>query len=202
MCLTVVLIFQLGLAIQTSNQTETLQCKIDSLVVELQKQPDTVFIEKPVERPRQINQRRVKFDSTQTANTEHVLFIELLKDGVDSSMARIIIAIAKHESGSFNSGLTRRSNNLFGMTWPQLRPSTAIGHIVAIDHGNVRRFCTYSSLSSSIHDMVLYLKHWNYPLNIKTPEAMVSLMKHKGYFEASERLYLKAVKRHLNTLTI
>ena len=183
-------------------QITDLRSCVDSLQVALDKQPDTIFVERVVEIPRQVQKKHVKYDSAQTASIEHVLFVELLKDEVDSSMARIIVAIAKHESGNFNSGLTRRSNNLFGMTWPQLRPSTATGHIIAIDHGNVRRFCTYSSLSSSVNDMVLYLKHWGYPLNLNTPEEMVHVMKKKGYFEASEKSYLRGVKKHLSTLTI
>lgn len=146
--------------------------------------------------------KRIRLDSTQIAHIEHVIYHELLKEHVDSSMARILIAIAKHESNNFNSGLYQKNFNLFGMTYPPKRPTTAIGHTQFLDNGNVRRFCKFNSTASSVQDMVLYLKHRGYPLNIRSPENMVRLMKSKRYFEASETLYLRAVKRHLSQLSI
>ena len=159
----------------------------------------TKLLEKKTQK---IKVKRSKKDSAQVAHIENIIFHELIKEQVDSSMARIIVAIAKHESNSFNSGLFNSSNNLFGMTWPPRRPTLATGHTTFLDNGNVRRFCKFESVASATRDMVLYLKHWKYSLDIKSPEEMVRVMKSKRYFEANERVYLKAVKRHLEQLTI
>lgn len=171
------------------NRIQKLEAKVDSM-------------KRPIKHKPQGAPKRVKLDSTGTARIERIVFSELLSRGVDSTMAKIIVAIAKHESAGFNSKLYQTSYNLFGMTYPPKRPTTAVGHIQFLDNGNVRRFCKFNSTSSSAADMVLYLKHRGYPLNIKSPEEMVRLMKSKRYFEAPEKLYLKAVKRHLSLLTI
>lgn len=146
--------------------------------------------------------KKLPLDSAQVSHLEHVIYRELIKEGVDSSMARIVVAIAKHESNGFNSGLFRNTNNLFGMTYPPRRPTMAIGNKVFLDNGNVRRFCAFESVTAATQDMVMYLRHWKYPLDVRSPEEMVRIMKSKRYFEANEGVYLKAVKRHLSQLTI
>lgn len=145
---------------------------------------------------------KVKKDSVEVATLEHRVFNTLLEQGIDSTMARIWVAIAKHESNNFNSGLFNGTNNLFGMTYPPKRPTLATGKRVYLDNGNERKFCTYTSVEDSVRDLVLYLQHRNYPLDISTTEEMVRVMKSKRYFEAPESLYLNAVKRHLSDLTI
>lgn len=196
------LVIGIVLLVDLENQNDNLTGKIDSLVVELQKRPDTVFITRVVESHKQVRKKRVKPDTAEVARIERIIFYELLENEVDSSMARIIVAIAKHESRSFSSSLFRETHNLFGMTWPPKRPTLATGRKIFLDHGNVRRFCTFRSTAEATHDMVLYLKHWGYPLDIKSPEKMVRLMKSKRYFEASEKLYLRAVQTHLSKLSV
>jgi Mannosyl-glycoprotein endo-beta-N-acetylglucosaminidase. len=174
------------------NELTTTTFKLDSLtkVVEV----------KPVEKKK----RRLwhKKDSAEIAQIETTIFSTLLAQCVDSSMAKTIVAIAKHESNNFNSKLFRDTNNLFGMTYPPKRPTLAQGHGVYIDNGNVRRFCKFDDVATATRDFVLYLQHWNYPLDIQSPEAMVRIMKSKRYFEAPEGLYLRAVKRHINELVM
>lgn len=135
-------------------------------------------------------------------NYELIVYKELLRNKVDTAMARIIVAVARHESANFTSKLFLQTKNVFGMTYPPKRTSLATGYKVYSDNGNKRKFCTFRTTTSSTTDFVLYLKHWNYPLDIKTPEKMVKTMKSKRYFEASEIVYLRAIKKHLSQLTI
>ena len=140
--------------------------------------------------------------TAQVEKLERIVFNELLRHDVDSAMARIIVAIGKHESNNFQSKLYKTTKNVFGMTYPPKRKTTATGFATFTDNGNIRRFCTFSSTASAAYDMVLYLKVRGYPLNIQTPEEMVRVMKSKRYFEADINLYLRAVKRHMATLSI
>ena len=133
---------------------------------------------------------------------EQIIYKELLRNNVDSSMAKTIVAIAKHESANFKSKLFTQNKNPFGMTYPPKRDHTAIGYGVFSDNGNKRKFCKFTSTTSATKDFVLYLKHKGYPLDIATPEEMVKLMKSKGYFEANATVYLRAIKKHLGDLKL
>lgn len=138
----------------------------------------------------------------QAQTYEKIIFNELLRNNVDSSMAKIIVAVGKHESANFKSKLFTQNKNVFGMTHPPKRPTTSIGYSVFSDNGNKRKFCKFSTTTSATKDFVLYLKARNYPLDIQTPEEMVRVMKSKGYFEANATVYLRAIKKHLNELQL
>ncbi len=136
------------------------------------------------------------------AKYEQIVYKELLRNKVDSVTGRIIVAIARHESAKFNSTLFTIFKNPFGMTWPPKRKTTAIGHIIMSDHGNMRKFCKFKTTTSATTDFIYYMQARDIPFDIQTPEEFVKLLKKKRYFEASEIVYLRAIKRHLNELSI
>lgn len=117
-------------------------------------------------------------------------------------MAKIIVAVGKHESANFKSKLFLTNKNVFGMTYPPKRKTTAIGYSVFSDRGNKRKFCKFKTTTSSTTDFVYYLQAREYPFDVQTPEELVKIMKKKGYFEAAEIVYLRAVKKHLTELKL
>jgi hypothetical protein len=117
-------------------------------------------------------------------------------------MAKIIVAVGKHESANFKSKLFLQNKNVFGMTYPPKRKTTATGYSLFSDRGNKRKFCIFKTTTSATTDFVYYLQARDYPLNLQTPEEFVKLMKKKGYFEASEIVYLRAIKKHLTELNL
>lgn len=186
----------------TEVKLKQIEAKIDGVAVKLDSLVKQTTPKKK-KKPLVIHlKKRVDKDSAEVSILEHTIYQNLVFEGMSHDMARIVVAIAKHESRGFNSGLFNSTNNLFGMTYPPRRETLATGHKTYLDNGNVRRFCTFSSVGESTRDMVLYLKHWGYPMDVSTPEEMVRIMKSKRYFEAPESLYLRAVKRHMKDLTI
>lgn len=117
-------------------------------------------------------------------------------------MARIIVAIGKHESANFKSKLFLENKNVFGMTYPPQRKTTAVGFKVFSDRGNKRKFCKFKTTTSSTTDFIYYLQARDIPFDVQTPDELVKLLKKKRYFEANETVYLRAVKKHLTELNL
>lgn len=100
---------------------------------------------------------------------------------VDSS--QFIAAQAAHETGGFKSELMKNFNNLFGMKYPRLRHTTAIGKT-----GN--GYASYRRDSDSVDDLILWLQYNNVPYNDFTNlNQYVNALKQKNYFEDSTTNY-------------
>lgn len=87
-------------------------------------------------------------------------------------------AQAFHESGKFTSNLAVTYNNLFGMMYPSLRKTIAIGKT---DKG----FAIYRSKLDCIRDYFLFLDQ----LDLKSEEALITYIKTK--YATDTRYYTK-----------
>jgi hypothetical protein len=110
-------------------------------------------------------------------------------------LAPLLEAMAKHETGNFNSRLFKEANNMFGMGVPVRRSSFSIGstgfNVEGVKQSN------YKDTEQGIADMVAYLHFVNAPTEFSSPEKFVSWLKSKNYFTDSESNYLRGLKSWL-----
>lgn len=120
-----------------------------------------------------------------------LLIQKILRDaGYSPNMARMIAAVARHETGNYTSNVFKTLNNFFGMRFPRERDTTAL-------YESDSKYSVYSSPADSVRDMVLYLDARRYPFNFNSPRPLVEMMKAKGYFEDSIENYLRGVENAL-----
>jgi len=104
------------------------------------------------------------------------------------------------ETNFLQSRFYKEGNNLWGMTLPQIRPTTAKGGF-GMHEG--KQMAKYSSTKGAIDDILLYQDYFGYPKNFNSLRKLVAYMKRKGYM--SERGYTyyfkaKSVQAKLNEL--
>lgn len=115
--------------------------------------------------------------------------VETLPD-MDRNMQMYIVAQAMHETGIFKSPLYLEKNNAFGMTFPNIRETTA----AAQDENG---FAVYDSVEDSIKDLQLYYDHFNYPGTFDSVADYVKYAREKGYFTAPLKTYTNAVNKYI-----
>lgn len=134
-----------------------------------------------------------RHDSVAVLNGTQRLFVNI--EPLDSSLARIVLAQAYLESGSFESELTTVHYNVFGMTYPRRgKMTTSVGPLARAEGRN--GYASYLSYKSSTLDLMLLLEYYKLP-KIKSATHYVHYIKSKHYFEADERQYLQTLKKHL-----
>lgn len=116
----------------------------------------------------------------------------LLRQGLDPAMSRLLVAQAIHETGNFNSRLFLEQNNAFGMKIPSIRKTLNIGRM-----GN-GQFSTFVNLNDSVLDMLLYLDHFNIPLDLDDPFRYARILKDKNYYEDDVETYFKGLVNALD----
>jgi uncharacterized FlgJ-related protein len=129
---------------------------------------------------RPIKMTTIKDDIWQT------VYLLLLKNGFHYQQAKMILAQAAHETGNFTSPIFKENNNLFGMKFPTIRQTKAIGE----NKGHA----VYKSIEKSVEDFALYYKSLKYLSSYSTINSYIDALKNKNYFEASAEEY----KRGLN----
>jgi len=107
-------------------------------------------------------------------------------------MSRLLVAQAIHETGNFNSRLFLEQNNAFGMKIPSIRKTLNIGRM-----GN-GQFSTFVNLNDSVLDMLLYLDHFNIPLDLDDPFRYARILKDKNYYEDDVETYFKGLVNALD----
>jgi len=116
---------------------------------------------------------------------------EILK--VSSNTAKLVTAVAMHETGNFESMLYFSNHNAFGMKMPQIRDTTAI-----VEKGG---YAYYDTIDDSIRDFELWFNfHKTSISDFSNPVELTNYMKSKGYFEDTLQNYQTAVVKHFNTL--
>ncbi len=127
--------------------------------------------------------------------TEEKIVAVLVDSGYSRTMQRIILAVAKHESGVFTNPLSKYHYNFFSMQHPKRRATLSVGPMATAE-GRRSRYGSYLSIDSAVTD---YLMHKRY---LKLPDATsakqyVYAMKAKGYFEDNPERYLRAIWKHM-----
>lgn len=121
--------------------------------------------------------------------------IKILSDsGYSVRMQQIILAQAKFESGNFKNSLTRKHNNVFGMLHSKRDPYS-VGNW-GFAEGRTG-YAVYNSINESVYARMWYSRQKGYPKDASV-EDYVHHMKQKKYFEATEKEYLKGLKKLIN----
>jgi hypothetical protein len=139
---------------------------------------------------------RVKRLSSKTAmELDQLIQTTLRGAGYSETMARIVAAVSRHETGNYTSHVFKTLNNMFGMRYPRVRETTALYE------SRDSKYSVYSSPADSVRDMVLYLNARRYPFHVSDARALVTLMKKHGYFEDNLENYVNGVERALTKVT-
>lgn len=114
-------------------------------------------------------------------------FKELLVSyGLAEGFAEIVVSQSAHETGGWSSAVFRSNNNGFGMRYPRIRQTTAVG-----EKGG---YSVYETVADSFKDIVFYLKYVRIP---KAAEASVStyseFLKMRKYYEDEFSNYANGV---------
>jgi len=114
----------------------------------------------------------------------------LRKQGLESSMIRLLQAQAIHETGNFTSRLFKENNNVFGMKIPSIRKTLNVAQDPEI-------FSQFVSIDDSIKDMLFYLDHFSIPLDLADPFLYAQILKDKNYYEDPVEVYFKGLSNGL-----
>lgn len=121
------------------------------------------------------------------------IFRTVLECGYDSTMAKLLVAQSRHETGNWKSKLSRKANNVFGMHKAK-KNTRAIGVMVA-EKGN--RFAMYATVEDSTLEALEWLSKKDCPFKFKNSNEYAKWLKSKGYYEDSVANYSNALKAHL-----
>lgn len=113
-------------------------------------------------------------------------------NGYSPAMARMIAAVARHETGNYKSPLFLNHNNFFGMKAAKKRPH----YQDYVAKGNLG-YAGFNSPANSVRDFVMYLNYVGYPWHFDSVTDLVETMKSHGYFEAPLSEYINGVERAL-----
>lgn len=119
--------------------------------------------------------------------------------GVPETLAALMVAQAKHETGNFTSGPFLRDRNAFGYTYVA-GAKWQIGPGTIADNGEpVARYASIEDSTAEIVDWIYRrIKEGKFPVNlndITTPERYAQLLKDAGYYEDTEANYLEGLRR-------
>ena len=119
--------------------------------------------------------------------------------GVPSTLADLMVAQSKHESGDYSSHIFISDNNAFGYSYVAGSP-WQIGPGIVADNGQpVGKYATIEDSTSEIVDWIYRRVHeGKFPANlndIDTPERYAQLLKAAGYYGDTIENYLEGLKR-------
>lgn len=102
-----------------------------------------------------------------------------------STVAKLIYAQAKHETGNFTSNVFKQANNLFGM-----KPSSR-----GLHQGIYGAYAKYDNWEKSVIDMIAYLRARGGHENVQfmTPTEYAEWLKSKNYYEDTVANYSKGL---------
>jgi len=136
---------------------------------------------------------RIKVIKEQQRMEDGLLDI-FLSQGVDTIMAKILVAQAAHESGKFTNTLTVKHKNVFSIMHTSKRKTLSLGNW-GVAEGR-KGYCVYSSIDSAAKDMLLYMEYRNIPKTFKSITAYSKFLRKKHYYTAPEKQYALSVYKH------
>jgi len=116
---------------------------------------------------------------------------KVVKSSKYFALSPYIVAQSKAETANFTSRLFREHNNLFGMKNALKREQSGFKI-----EGSV--FRAYESPVSSILDYLALLNSTKFPVSVNSLEQFARELKDRGYYEESQDLYLKLLKKYHN----
>jgi uncharacterized FlgJ-related protein len=126
--------------------------------------------------------------------TEEKVYKAAIDLDVPKSLALLIVAQSKHETGGYTSNAFHKDNNLFGYKYVGQKIATPGIKSSESDH-----YAHYTSVEDSVLELVNWIKRriteGRFPsmCNIKTKEHYASLLKAAGYFGAPQIEYVNGL---------
>jgi hypothetical protein len=136
-------------------------------------------------------------------SNEEIIFNTVKERGYSDTLANLLIAQAKHETGNFKSNAFIKFNNAFGY-------KRYAGSKWQIGSGNIstegNAYAAYDQLSDSVNEVLDWLKRRQNEgklviSQLTTPEAYALALKNSGYFGASVNEYIQGLKFFLTNFT-
>mgnify|MGYP003739826209 CR=1 FL=1 len=124
------------------------------------------------------------------------IFETALSYGLDSTMAKLLVSQAIHETGNFKSKLFREGNNAFGMMRGKL-DTLAIASTRAERRNG---YAVYNSIEHSTLAVIGLLTRKGCQFKFNTPRDYAIWLKSKGYYEDTVANYSKALNKRFNEL--
>lgn len=125
--------------------------------------------------------------------------------GLPVTLANLVVAQARHETGSFTSNAFVKHNNAFGYSYVAGGKYQTGPGLVA-DNG--QPVANYATLNNSVKELVDWIyrrrKEGKFPQDlatIKTPEEYASLLKGSNYFGDTISNYLKGLQSFFKDLS-
>lgn len=129
---------------------------------------------------------------------EQEIFRTVLECGYDTTMAKLMVAQSRHETGNWKSRLARKANNVFGMH-SNKNSKRSIGTTIAEKNN---KFAVYDSVESSTLEALDWLSSHDCPFKFKSSSEYAKWLKSKGYYEDSVTNYSNALRVHLKQLKV
>ncbi len=133
-------------------------------------------------------------DSVRVLNGSTISYISV--PGVDSVLAKYILAQAYWESGSFAAPLATVHNNYFGMQHPgRGKLTTSLGPFARAEGRT--GYASYETPSASALDLLLLLQFYKEKVPTKSITTYSYFLKRQHYYEANVIVYTTGIKHHL-----
>jgi len=129
---------------------------------------------------------------------EQEIFRTVIDCGYDTTMAKLLVAQSRHETGNWKSRLARKANNVFGMHHSK-SSKRATGSTVAEKKKN---FATYESVEESTLEALDWLVKRDCPMKFKNSYEYAKWLKSKGYYEDTLSNYSNALRANLKQIKI
>lgn len=127
-----------------------------------------------------------------------------LNPGLPETLALLVVAQSKHESGNYTSNLFRSYNNAFGYSYSGSRYQSAAG--TKADNG--LPIAAYNNVEDSTKEIVDYIyrrrNSGQFPAldTITTPEQYAALLKQVGYYGDTQSNYTRGLKSFFSSAVV
>lgn len=140
-----------------------------------------------------------------TGHISQKIYDTAIEDGMPDTLAQLIVAQAKHETGGFTSKFFKVYLNCFGYSKTGSKWQL---HIQTPNADNAAPIAAYSSIENSVHELTDWIKRRQkekkFPSDLATitvPDIYVGLLKQCGYFGDTLANYLAGVKHYLQDMS-
>lgn len=127
---------------------------------------------------------------------EQIIYQAAREQGVPDTVAKLMIAQSKQETGEFTSAVFKDDHNGFGMKVPSVRKDPYIkgpSSHTQLKEGTVP-YAAYENLSDSTKSLINWMQYnkikWE---DIDTPEKYATVLKNKGYYGDALATYMYRV---------
>lgn len=136
--------------------------------------------------------------------SDQLIFNTAVSDGIPTTLAALIAAQARHETGNYSHRFFTKGNNCFGYSY---NPSSK-WQIQGGDRAdNGVPIAQYRNVQDSVHELTDWIKRrqkeGKFPKNlstISTPTRYAQLLKNAGYYQAPLNVYTSGIVNALKRL--